>query len=270
MALQLTGAAHRDSIANLQLRLPVVVIGGGLTAIDTATESLAYYSCRWRSSSTATRRWWRSAARTPSARAGTTRSARSPTSSWRTRGPSAPSGARRRRTGRAPRIVELLHSLGRRDHRLSQPSHRQPVVHAQPRGGRQGAGGGHPLRRGPDARRRRGRRVRRTSAALRFSRALGGDGDLEPSRPRDRACPRARCWSPPALSRTRCWRAKIRAHFPLDGHYFQACDEDGSRSSPADALRQARARATCCWRARRTGASSASSATCIRRSSATS
>ncbi len=43
MALQLTGAAHRDSIANMQLRLPVVVIGGGLTAIDTATEALAYY-----------------------------------------------------------------------------------------------------------------------------------------------------------------------------------------------------------------------------------
>jgi len=43
MALQLTGAARRDSVANLQIRLPVVVIGGGLTAIDTATESLAYY-----------------------------------------------------------------------------------------------------------------------------------------------------------------------------------------------------------------------------------
>ena len=43
MALQLTGAGKKDSIANLQLRLPVVVIGGGLTAIDTATESLAYY-----------------------------------------------------------------------------------------------------------------------------------------------------------------------------------------------------------------------------------
>jgi NADPH-dependent glutamate synthase beta subunit-like oxidoreductase/NAD(P)H-flavin reductase len=43
MALQLTGAARRDSIANMQLRLPVVVIGGGLTAIDTATEAMAYY-----------------------------------------------------------------------------------------------------------------------------------------------------------------------------------------------------------------------------------
>jgi NADPH-dependent glutamate synthase beta subunit-like oxidoreductase/NAD(P)H-flavin reductase len=43
MALQLTGAAKESSIANLQVRLPVVVIGGGLTAIDTATEALAYY-----------------------------------------------------------------------------------------------------------------------------------------------------------------------------------------------------------------------------------
>lgn len=43
MALQLTGAAKQDSIANLQVRLPAVVIGGGLTAIDTATETMAYY-----------------------------------------------------------------------------------------------------------------------------------------------------------------------------------------------------------------------------------
>jgi NAD(P)H-flavin reductase len=43
MALQLTGAAKANSVANLQLRMPIVVIGGGLTAIDTATESLAYY-----------------------------------------------------------------------------------------------------------------------------------------------------------------------------------------------------------------------------------
>ncbi len=43
MALQLTGAFKKTSIANLQIELPVVVIGGGLTAIDTATEALAYY-----------------------------------------------------------------------------------------------------------------------------------------------------------------------------------------------------------------------------------
>jgi NADPH-dependent glutamate synthase beta subunit-like oxidoreductase/NAD(P)H-flavin reductase len=43
MALQLTGAARKETIANLEMRLPVVVIGGGLTAVDTATEALAYY-----------------------------------------------------------------------------------------------------------------------------------------------------------------------------------------------------------------------------------
>ncbi|TAN65647.1 MAG: pyridine nucleotide-disulfide oxidoreductase [Methylobacter sp.] len=43
MALQLTGAAKVSSLANLQVRLPAGVIGGGLTAMDTATELLAYY-----------------------------------------------------------------------------------------------------------------------------------------------------------------------------------------------------------------------------------
>src|SRR3989338_4746647 len=43
MALQLTGAAKKSSLANLQLRLPCIVIGGGLTGIDTATEAQAYY-----------------------------------------------------------------------------------------------------------------------------------------------------------------------------------------------------------------------------------
>lgn len=43
MALQLTGAFKKSSLANLQVRLPAVVIGGGLTAIDTATELMAYY-----------------------------------------------------------------------------------------------------------------------------------------------------------------------------------------------------------------------------------
>lgn len=43
MALQLTGASKRDSLSSLQIDLPAVVIGGGLTAIDTATEVMAYY-----------------------------------------------------------------------------------------------------------------------------------------------------------------------------------------------------------------------------------
>lgn len=44
MALQLTGAYREDSLAALQIELPAVVIGAGLTAVDTATEALAYYA----------------------------------------------------------------------------------------------------------------------------------------------------------------------------------------------------------------------------------
>lgn len=43
MALQLTGAYKPRALANLQVRLPAIVIGGGLTGIDTATELMAYY-----------------------------------------------------------------------------------------------------------------------------------------------------------------------------------------------------------------------------------
>ena len=43
MALQLTGAFKKEALPNLQARVPAVVIGGGLTAIDTATELMAYY-----------------------------------------------------------------------------------------------------------------------------------------------------------------------------------------------------------------------------------
>jgi len=43
MGLQLTGAYKHSALANMQVRLPAIVIGGGLTAIDTATELIAYY-----------------------------------------------------------------------------------------------------------------------------------------------------------------------------------------------------------------------------------
>ncbi|MCX7343497.1 MAG: FAD-dependent oxidoreductase [Proteobacteria bacterium] len=43
MTLQLNGAFKDDSLTNLQILGPIIVIGGGLTAIDTATEAKAYY-----------------------------------------------------------------------------------------------------------------------------------------------------------------------------------------------------------------------------------
>jgi NADPH-dependent glutamate synthase beta subunit-like oxidoreductase/NAD(P)H-flavin reductase len=44
MALQLTGAFKKDALTNLHIDVPILVIGGGLTAIDTATEAQAYYA----------------------------------------------------------------------------------------------------------------------------------------------------------------------------------------------------------------------------------
>ncbi len=43
MALQLSNAAKNSSLTNVQVRLPAVIIGGGLTGVDTATEVQAYY-----------------------------------------------------------------------------------------------------------------------------------------------------------------------------------------------------------------------------------
>jgi len=43
MALQLGNAAKMESLTNIQVRLPAVIIGGGLTGVDTATEVQAYY-----------------------------------------------------------------------------------------------------------------------------------------------------------------------------------------------------------------------------------
>lgn len=43
MSLQLTGAFKTDSWSNLAVNMPIIIIGGGLTAIDTATEAQRYY-----------------------------------------------------------------------------------------------------------------------------------------------------------------------------------------------------------------------------------
>jgi NADPH-dependent glutamate synthase beta subunit-like oxidoreductase len=43
MSLQLTGAFKKELFTNLQIRMPILVLGAGLTAMDTACEAQAYY-----------------------------------------------------------------------------------------------------------------------------------------------------------------------------------------------------------------------------------
>ncbi len=174
MALQLTGAAKADSLANLQVRLPVVVIGGGLTAIDTATESLAYYIVQVE----------KFLARYEALVA--ERGDRGGAGGLERRGPRARRRVRRARDAaargargggaRGPRAA--LHrspqQVGRRHHRLSPAPHRRAQLHSQSRGGRQGDGGGHPLRRRPDARGGGDRRSRRGPGADPLPRAASG------------------------------------------------------------------------------------------------
>ena len=213
MALQLTGAAKLSSIANLQLRLPVVVIGGGLTAIDTATESLAYYvrqvekfAARYRTlvaerGEAAVRAAWNAE------EAGHRR--RVPGACRGDRGRARRGG---RRAGR--RDCAAARCLGRRDDRLSPPADRQPVLHAEPRGSGQGDGGSGPLRRRADAARGRGGRVRpRRRPAPDARRRIGG------------VLP-ARAILVAAGTQPNTVLAREDGRIRLDGRYFQAVDED--------------------------------------------
>ena len=240
MALQLTGAAKSDSLANLQVELPVVVIGGGLTAIDTATESLAYYPvqvekflARYEALVGRTRR----SARCAPAGSGRRRET-ADTSSSRMRAPSAPSVRPPRARGRAPRIVELLQSWGGatiayRRRLIDAPSYtlnHEEVAKAMEEGIRFAEG----LR----AERSRDRRLR-PCKALRLAEAR-----LRPRargrRPRTSCCRRAPSWSRPGRSPTPCCAredpAPCRARRPLfPGH------RRGRQAGDARARCQARA-----------------------------
>ena len=153
----------------MQLRLPVVVIGGGLTAIDTATESLAYYPVQVEK--------FLARYETLVAEHGGEAVERAWTPDERVIADEFLAHARAIRAeraaaaGRRPRAARDRAAAvwGGVDHRLPPAADRQPVVHAQPRGSGEGAGGGHPLRRGPDPGRRRGRRARPRASGLAVS-----------------------------------------------------------------------------------------------------
>ncbi len=151
MALQLTGAAKPDSIANMQVRLPVVVIGGGLTAIDTATESLAYYPLQVEKF--LSRYDALAAARGEAAvRAAWTAEETAIADEFLAHARAIRAErAAAARDGRDARIAELVQSWGGVTIAYRRRLSRQPVLHAEPRGGGEGAGGGHPLRGRADA-----------------------------------------------------------------------------------------------------------------------
>ena len=229
MALQLTGAAKLSSIANLQLRLPVVVIGGGLTAIDTATESLAYY----------VRQVEKFAAALPHAGGRTRRGGGARrwnaeeagiADEFLAHAAAIARGARRRprAEGRQPRAGAAAGRLGRRDHRLSPPADRQPVLHAEPRGSGQGAGGSGALRRGPDA----ASRSRSTASAT-----PPGCGSRAPMA-RKRVLP-ARAILVAAGTQPNTVLAREDGRIQLDGRYFQAVDETGAPVTAGARPRQA-------------------------------
>ena len=147
MGLQLTGAAKEDSVANLEVRLPVVVVGGGLTAIDTATEALAYYPVQvekflrryetlsFERGEEAVRQAWTEEERlTADEFIAHARALRNERELARARGAGAA-------------VAAASGWLGRGDRGLSAPAGRLAQLYAEPRGSRARHGGGHPLRR---------------------------------------------------------------------------------------------------------------------------
>ena len=224
MALQLTGAAKTDSVANLSIRLPIVVIGGGLTAIDTATESLAYYPVQVEKFLTryetlvaergeaAVRADWSEEERA-TADEFIAHAARHPR---RARG----GGAR----DTASRISSaLLTQWGGVTIAYRRRLDRRAELHAQSRGSGEGDGRGHPLRRRPDA---GGGRGRPASATPPRSRCTSARGDGTVTLPARAILVAAGTQPNTVLGR------EDPSHVALDGRFFQAYDEEGNPATP--------------------------------------
>ena len=269
MALQLTGAAKTDSVANLQIRLPVVVVGGGLTAIDTATESLAYYPVQ-------VEKFLR-ALRDAGGRARQGRGPRAPGTRRRAaiadefiahaRAIRAEREARRA-DGREPRMVELLQSWGGvtiayRKRLIDSPSYtlnHEEVEKALEEGIR--------FAEGLTSGRGGGRRARPCQRSARFG-SQRASADRHAGHGRQTRS--ARALDPGGGRDATQYRAGARR--PAATSIWT---ESTSRPATRTASRSARARqrqadgsCACCCPSARTAASSAFSAICIRLSSAT-
>ena len=225
MALQLTGAAKFSSIANLQVRLPVVVIGGGLTAIDTATESLAYYvrqvekfALRYRTlvaerGEAAVRRRWNAEEHQIAdeflAHAAAIHAERDAAA----------------REGRAPRLAQLLDKWGGATIAYRRRLIDSPVLHAEPRGSGQGDGGRRALRSRAWCRASSRWTNSATPSGVRFTRA----DSSEPQLP-------ARAVLVAAGTQPNTVLAREDGRFELDGKYFRAVDASGAPVSPVRGL----------------------------------
>ena len=188
----------------------------------------------------------------------------------RTRARFAPSGRRPRREGRAARVVELLQQWGGvtiayRRRLIDSPSYtlnHEEVEKALEEGIRF-AEGLTPHRRSKSTRTAARSALAGLAAAQRRRRRLARVR-------RARRCRRARSSIAAGTQPNTVLAREDAAHFHLDGKYFRLLDEDGQPVKPVHGSRQAREargadRASCRWARDR-----ASSATCIRRSSATS
>ena len=233
MALQLTGAAKTDSLANLQVRLPVVVIGGGLTAIDTATEALAYYPLQVEKFLQPLRDAGRGARRSRRPRrlddAGSARSAteflaharaiRAERAQARARGPQAAARRAAARSGAAPTIAYRRRLIDSPSYTLNH----EEVAKAL----EEGIGFAERLTPEEVLLDRFG-----CARALRLVLRRPRPTPIRARRRSRSCCPRARSWSRPAPSPTPCSGARSRSTSRIDGKYFQAFDENGQKVAP--------------------------------------
>ena len=235
MALQLTGAGRPDSIANMQLRLPVVVVGGGLTAIDTATESLAYYvvqvekfAQRYQtlvreSGEASVREWWddsdKEVAEEFLAHAAAIRAERE----------------RARAAGEEPRLIELLQAWGGatiayRRRLIDSPSYtlNHEEVEKALEEGAVFSECLSPLAIDIDH--------NRSVDAIRFTRQVRGeDGRWSAAEGVVRLPARTVMVAAGTQPNTVLAR-EDEDHFQLDGKYFQACDERGEPVRPVHSM----------------------------------